>query len=124
MKTAGLIQSDRDYVAKWNPPAAEPKGIVRGRKGGALSQAQGGKSRVMEDLQSVLMDYGKPEEDTKPHPDALVYRGPAWFPGGTEISIPYLMPRVKALALLVQRAGPRLAAPGGGSGIPTRHDHL
>lgn len=109
VKTSDLIQVDRDYVAKWGGAVAVAKGIVRGRMGGALSQAQGGKSRVMKDLQSVLSEYGTPEEDTKPHPDALIYRGPAWFPGGGQISIPYLMPRAKALALLVQRPG--LASP-------------
>lgn len=109
LKTSSLIQADRDYVSKAQVNRVESKGIVRGRMGGPLSQAQGGKSRVMKDLQSVLSDYGKPEEDIKAYPDALVYRGPAWFPGGTEISIPYLMPRVKALALLVQRPG--LASP-------------
>lgn len=109
LKTGVLSQADKDFVAKWTQPVVESKGIVRGRIGGALSQAQGGKSRVMKDLGSVLSEYGKPEEDTKPHPDALVYRGQAWFPGGGQISIPYLMPRPKALALLVQKAG--LASP-------------
>lgn len=109
VKTSSLIEADRDYVAKWQGPAVASKGIVRGRKGNALAQAQGGKSRVMKDLQSVLSEYGKPEEDTKPHPDALIYRGPAWTRNGGEISIPYLMPRAKALALLVDRPG--LASP-------------
>lgn len=109
VKTSSLIQADRDYVAKWQGPAVESQGIVRGRKGNALAQAQGGKSRVMKDLQSVLSAYGKPEEDTKPHPDALIYKGPAWTRNGGPISIPYLMPRAKALALLVDRPG--LASP-------------
>ncbi len=116
VKTSSLIQADRDYVTKWQGPAVESKGIVRGRQGGALAQAQGGKSRVMKDLQSVLSNYGRAEEDTRPHPDALVYRGPAWTQRGGEISIPYLMPRTKALPLLVERPGlvsPRPAvAPG------------
>lgn len=118
LKTSSLIQTDRDYVAKSQINGAESKGIVRGRMGGTLSQAQGGKSRVMKDLQSVLSGYGQPEEDTKPHPDSLIYRGPAWFPGGTEISIPYLMPRVKALALLVQRPGLASARPALAPGFP------
>jgi hypothetical protein len=109
VKTGDLIPADRDYVAKWSGPATESQGIVRGRMGGVLSQSSGGKSRVMKDLQSVLADYGKPENDAKPHPDALIYRGSAFFPGGGPVSIPYLMPRVKALALLVQRPG--LASP-------------
>lgn len=120
LKTSSLIQADRDYVANWKGAQAEKvvvsQGIVRGRTGGALSQSSGGKSRVLKDLQSVLSDYGSAEEDTKPHPDALVYRGSAMYPGGPEISIPYLMPRGKALGLLVQRPGlvsPRPAlAPG------------
>lgn len=113
VKTADLVKVDREYVANWKGAVVEKveeaRGIVRGRMGGALSQSSGGKSRVMKDLQSVLSEYGKPENDSGPHPEALVYRGPAWFPGGGEISIPYLMPRVKALALLVQRPG--LASP-------------
>ncbi len=109
VKTSDLIQVDRDYVAKAQVNGVESEGIVRGRMGGALSQAQGGKSRVMKDLESILSNYGTPEEDTKPHPDALIYRGSALFSGGGEISIPYLMPRAKALALLVQRPG--LASP-------------
>ena len=118
IKTSALVQADRDYVANWKEPAAESKGIVRGRKGGALAQAQGGKSRVMKDLQSVLSNYGAPEEDTKPHPDALIYRGPAWIQGGGDISIPYLMPRSKALALLVQRPGKVSPRPAVAPGFP------
>ncbi len=117
VKTADLVKADRDYVANWKGAVAEKaaektvesKGIVRGRMGGALSQSSGGKSRVMKDLQSVLSDYGKPENDSGPHPDALIYHGSALFPGGGLISVPYLMPRVKALTLLVQRPG--LASP-------------
>ena len=118
LKTSSLIQADRDYVTKSQINRVESRGIVRGRMGGALSQAQGGKSRVMKDLQSVLSDYGRPEEDTKPHPDALIYQGPAWFPGGPNVSIPYLMPRAKALGLLVQRPGIVSARPAVAPGFP------
>jgi hypothetical protein len=120
VRTADLIQADRDYIAKWKSPAmaaAVPKGIVRGRVS-KLAQAEGGKSRVMEDLKSVLSDYGVPEEDTDPHPDALVYKGPAWYNGGPEITIPYLMPLDKALALLVQRPGPASRRPAVAPGFP------
>ena len=78
------------------------------------AQAEGGKSRVMEDLKSVLSDYGEAKEDTDPHPDALIYKGPAWYNGGPEITIPYLMPMDKALALLVQRPGPASRRPAAG----------
>ncbi len=109
IKTGVLTPEDREFIARWTPPEAEAKGIVRGRTGGALSQAQGGKSRVMEDLRSVLAPYGKPVDDSGPNPGAFVYKGPAWYEGGAAIGIPYLMPRPKALALLVGRAG--LASP-------------
>lgn len=118
LKTKDLTAADQGYVKNWKAPVVEPKGIVRGRMGGALSQSSGGKSRVMKDLHSVLSEYGKPEEDTKSHPEALVYRGPAWFHGGGEISIPYLMPRAKALALLVQRPGPATPRPALAPGFP------
>jgi hypothetical protein len=117
VKTADLIPADRDYIAKWKSPAVAPKGIVRG-KVSKLAQAEGGKSRVMEDLKSVLSDYGVPEEDTGPHPDAIVYKGPAWYNGGPEITIPYLMPMDKALALLVQRPGPASRRPAVAPGFP------
>jgi len=127
VKTADLIQADRDYIAKWKSPAvtgkvpaaagAAPKGIVRG-KVSKLAQAEGGKSRVMEDLKSVLSDYGVAQEDTDPHPDAIVYKGPAWYNGGPEITIPYLMPMDKALALLVQRPGPASRRPAVAPGFP------
>ncbi|MGL4398509.1 MAG: hypothetical protein ACRCXD_01460 [Luteolibacter sp.] len=126
VKTADLVKADREYVANWKgvvaekeiETAAEPRGIVRGRMGGALSQSSGGKSRVMKDLQSVLSDYGQAENDAKAHPEALIYRGSALFPGGGEISIPYLMPRLKALALLVQRPGQASPRPALAPGFP------
>jgi hypothetical protein len=118
VKTADLSQADRDYIAKWKSPAvAAPKGIVRG-KVSKLAQAEGGKSRVMEDLKSVLSAYGEAKEDTDPHPDAIVYKGPAWYNGGPEITIPYLMPMDKALALLVQRPGPASRRPAVAPGFP------
>lgn len=118
VQTSALIQADRDYVAKWQEPVVGTRGIVRGERGGALSQAQGGKSRPMKDLQSVLSEYGKAEEDTKPHPDALIYRGPAWTQRGGEISISYLMPRAKALALLVERPGQVASREASAPGFP------
>jgi hypothetical protein len=118
IKTEILTRADRDFIAGWAAPKAEPGGIVRGRIGGALSQAQGGKSRVMEDLQSVLTPYGKPVEDTGPNPGAFVYKGQAWYGGGPRIEIPYLMPRAKALALLVKRAGPASPRPAVAPGFP------
>ncbi|MCW1925103.1 hypothetical protein OKA05_21255 [Luteolibacter arcticus] len=117
VKTADLIQADRDYVAKWTSPVAAPKGIVRGRSN-PLAQAEGGKSRVMEDLRSVLSKYGTPKEDTDPHPDALIYKGPAWYDGGPQITIPYLMPMDQALALLVKRPGPASRRPAVAPGFP------
>lgn len=98
VKTEMLIQSDKDYVSEW-------KSIVRG-KATQLSQAQGGFKRNMEDLASVLSPYGKPIEATGPHSGALVYRGPAWYDGGPQIEVPYLMPFGKALAVLVKTPGP------------------
>ena len=118
IRTDVLIKADRDFVAAWKAPEAAPAGIVRGRMGGVLSQAQGGKSRVMEDLQSVLAPYGKPVEDTGPNPGALVYKGTAWYDGGPVIEIPYLMPRTKALALLVKRASPASPRPAVAPGFP------
>ena len=115
VKTADLAQADRDYVAKWAAPA--PNGIERGRDN-PLAQAEGGKSRVMEDLKSVLSDYGTAKEDTEPHPDAVIYKGPAWYDGSPEISIPYLMPLDKALALLVKRPGPASRRPAVAPGFP------
>ncbi|MEO8614927.1 MAG: hypothetical protein ABI600_07300 [Luteolibacter sp.] len=117
VKTSVLIQEDQDYVKNWKAPEVTSKGIVRGRKG-ALTQAQGGQSRVMEDLKSILSPYGSPEEDTKPHPEALVYRGPAWFDGGREVSIPYLMPLEKALALLLNHPGLASRRPAVAPGFP------
>ncbi|MCW1884548.1 hypothetical protein OKA04_07375 [Luteolibacter flavescens] len=118
VKTADLVQADKDYVAKWTSSVdAPPKGIVRG-KASTLAQAQGGKSRVMEDLQSVLSHYGTAKEDTDTHPDAIIYKGPAWYEGGPEITIPYLMPVEKALALLVERPGPASRRPAVAPGFP------
>lgn len=117
IKTAELIQKDQDYVAKWEAPAEAPKGIVRGKATG-LTQAEGGKSRVMEDLKSVLSDYGAAREDTDPHPEAFVYKGPALHDGGGQISIPYLMPLNEALGLLVKRPGPASRRPAVAPGFP------
>lgn len=117
VKTSALIEKDREYVMNWKAPERESKGIVLGRKG-ALTQSQGGQSRVMADLKSILSQYGNPEEDTKPHPNALVYRGPAWYAGGPEISIPYLMPLEKALPLLMNHPGPASRRPAVAPGFP------
>ncbi|MCP5542410.1 MAG: hypothetical protein H7A49_00745 [Akkermansiaceae bacterium] len=112
-----LSDDDRKHVAAWSPPKVEPKGIVRGRVS-TLSQAQGGKSRVMGDLQSVLRPYGKASEDTGPDPKSFIYKGPALYPGGPKIEIPYLMPFGKALSLLVQRPGPSSRRPAVAPGFP------
>lgn len=114
---SNLSEDDPKHISGWSPPKVEPKGIVRGRVS-TLSQAQGGKSRVMGDLQSVLRPYGKPIEDTAPNPKAFIYKGPALYPGGPKIEIPYLMPFGKALSLLVQRPGPASRRPAVAPGFP------
>lgn len=117
IKTATLTKADQDHVSKWTPPKPEPNGIVRGRAT-ALGQGQGGKSRVMKDLQSVLTNYGKPLEDTAPAPDAIIYRGPPFKGGGGPVTVTYLMPRDKALGLLVERPGPASKRPAVAPGFP------
>lgn len=117
IKTATLAKADQDHVSKWTPPKAGPRGIVRGRAT-ALVQGQGGKSRVMRDLQSVLTNYGKPVEDTAPAPDAVVYKGPALKGGAGPVTVTYLMPRDKALGLLVDRPGPASKRPAVAPGFP------
>lgn len=117
IKTATLAKADQDHVSKWTPPEPGPKGIARGRVN-ALAQAQGGKSRVMGDLQSVLANYGKPVEDTGPVPDAIVYKGPPLKGGAGAVAVTYLMPRDKALGLLVDRPGPASKRPAVAPGFP------
>jgi hypothetical protein len=108
VKTTALAPEDRDYVTKWTAPESVSKGIVLAQLS-ALSQGTGGKSRVITDLQSVIKDYGSPENDTAPHPEVMVYKGPAPYDGGPMIEIPYLMHSDKAAALLMKR--PSLSSP-------------
>jgi hypothetical protein len=101
-----LTVTKRDTTPAAIPEAdAKPGGIVLGRVN-QLSQAQGGKSAMMADLEFILSKYGKPENDTAAHPDVTIYDGPS--PGGGvkgTCRITYLMPRAKAEALLFRNRG-------------------
>ena len=103
LKTRDLSAADQDYVKNWSPP--KPTGIVLKRVT-ALSQAQGGKSIVMDELGKVLKDYGTAENDTKAHPDAIIYKGPQLTEGGSSNAVvKYLMPLNEAEGQLLPRTG-------------------
>lgn len=103
LKTKDLSAADQDYVKNWSPP--KPAGIVLKRVT-ALSQAQGGKSIVMEELGKVLKDYGIAENDTKAHPDAIIYKGPQLTEGGSSNAVvKYLMPLNEAEGQLLPHTG-------------------
>ena len=115
--TAGVNGVKLGYICEWLPPVGSktpklsaktpnpPRGIVL-KQATQLSQAHGGKSAMMEDLEFILSKYGQPENDVAAHPDVTIYQGPS--PGGGvagDCRITYLMPRDKAESLLFRNRG-------------------
>ena len=59
---------------------------------GHLTEASGGQTLKMADLLALLSGYGTARNDTAPHPDVTVYKGPTMDSGGhrtCRISLPH-----------------------------------
>ena len=116
LQTKDLSVADQAYIAKWTAPAAgEPK--VRGiviTKPTTLEQAKGGFGIQIDELGVIFASYKIAKNDLAAHPEVVIFdRLPGFTPTAP---VTYLMPRVKAEALLPKRIGPvsrlKAVAPG------------
>ncbi len=109
LETARLSGEDQDYVKNWTSPDSSassgntehPRGIVLGPQN-SLPPSQAGNSRVLGELGEIFANYGVAENDLAEHADSLIYEGPPLdAKGGDKCRITYLMPRAKAVSLLL-----------------------
>lgn len=105
LETARLTKVDQDFVRNWTSTSADnvehPRGIVLAPQN-PIQASQGSSSRVLGELAEIFENYGVAENDLAEHPSCLIYEGPPLDEKvGDKCRITYLMPRAKAVSLLL-----------------------
>ena len=105
--TTGVRLAPGAQVAETVGTGSSTGGIVLSDDSvGDLTEAAGGQTMKMDDLEALLSGYGTAESDTGPHPNVTVYEGPTMDSNSSQnCRIPYLMPLPQAEALLFRSPG-------------------